>query len=437
MNCCGLSVAKAYANRGYPPYPSAADEAKLGAMDQQPPQGRPGAGAKGDVSRPKHDPGQKRLFSHRRMVADLLRLLPEGLAGSLDLKTLRRLPAEHVGDALRSRRSDMPWRIDLLPPREPLFAAGGATPFEAAGFQAEGAFPHDSISPSHSVPEHPGVCLLVIEFQSTVDPRMAERMQEYAAMLRGDLAREGRVRGPGGGPPPLLPLVVYNGRRPWTAPVDLGGGLGNLPARLADIQPKFEYMLLEVRCFDRDALALGLQEGASGVNFALAQFALENASAESLPEAMSAVARLLRAEGELDLAESFGMWVEGVLEPRLGVRLPSLARMMEEPPMLAETLDEWAEEKYRLGQTEGMERGRAEGLRRGVEQGRFEGRAEGMERERALLLRQARRRFGADVAEALSKLIEGVEDPDRLAEVGDLVVDCATGSDLLARAGRA
>ena len=90
--------------------------------------------------------------------------------------------------------------------------------------------------------------------------------------------------------------------------------------------------------------------------------------------------------------------------------------------MLAETLDEWAEEKY--------QRGRAEG----VERGRFKGRVEG---EQALLLRLARRRFGADVAEALSKLIEGVEDPDRLAEVGDLVVDCATGSELLARAGHA
>ena len=412
-------------------------------MDQQPPQGRPGADGEGEPSRPKHDPGQKRLFSHRRMVADLLRLLPEGLAGGLDLSTLRRLPAEHVGDALRSRRSDMPWRIDFPLHDGQLFAGKGARPLGAEGSSGERAAPRAPVSPSPSTAamkplqaaprasprppalEHPGTCLLVIEFQSTVDPRMAERMQEYAAMLRGDLAREGRVRGPGGGPPPLLPLVVYNGRRPWTAPVKLGGGTEGLSARLADIQPKFEYELLEVRRFDRDTLALGLRGSAGGVNFALAQFALENASAESLPEAMSAVARLLRAEGELDLAESFGMWVEGVLEPRLGVRLPSLTRMMEEPPMLAETLDEWAEEKY--------QRGRAEGLQRG----RFEGRAEGMERERALLLRLAERRFGADIVGALSKLIEGVEDPDRLAEVGDLVVDCATGSELLARADRA
>ena len=168
-------------------------------------------------------------------------------------------------------------------------------------------------------------------------------------------------------------------------------------------------------------MALGLQAAPAGVNFALAQFALENASAEALPAAMAAVARLLGAEGELDLAESFGMWVEGVLERRLGVRLPSLTRMMEEPPMLEETLDEWAEEKFRLGRAAGMERGR------------FKGRIEG---ERALLVRQAQRRFGADVAEALSKLVGGVDDPDRLAEVGDLVVDCATGRELLERARR-
>lgn len=77
--------------------------------------------------------------------------------------------------------------------------------------------------------------------------------------------------------------------------------------------------------------------------------------------------------------------------------------------MLAETLEEWAEEKYRLGQAEG---------------------------ERELLLRLAQRRFGADIAEALSKLVGGVDDPDRLAEVGDLMVDCATGRELLDRAGR-
>ena len=176
----------------------------------------------------------------------------------------------------------------------------------------------------------------------------------------------------------------------------------------------------------------GLQGGAPGVNFALAQFALENTSAEDLPAAMAAIAaiaRQLKAEDERDLAESFGMWVEGVLKPRLGVQPPSMTELMEEPPMLAETLDEWAEEKFRQGQMKGMQRGMERGMQRG--------RAEGLERERALLLRLTQRRFGADVSEALSKLLKGVEDPDRLTEVGDWVVDCATGRELLKRAGGA
>ena len=383
-------------------------------MDQQPPQDSPSPDVRGDAPRPQHDPGLRRLFSHRRMMADLLRLLPGDLTEGLDRSTLRRLPAEHVGEALRSRRSDMPWRIDLLPSTgRPSNASGAGSPSRP---RADGASPHGSASRPPPAPEHPGTCVLLLEFQSTVDPRMAERMQEYAALLRSDLSREGKVRGPGDGPPPLLPLVVYNGRRPWTAPVDLRSATGGLPTGLAEIQPKFEYVLLEVRRFAAHDLALGLQTARAGVNFALAQFALENASAEALPAAMAAVARLLGAEGELGLAESFGMWVEGVLERRLGVRLPSLTRMMEEPPMLEETLDEWAEEKFRLGQAEGMKWG--------------------IQRERALLIRQAQRRFGADVAEALSKLVGGVDDPDRLAEVGDLVVDCATGRELLERARR-
>ena len=54
-----------------------------------------------------------------------------------------------------------------------------------------------------------------------------------------------------------------------------------------------------------------------------------------------------------------------------------------------------------------------------------------------LLLRLAARRFDADTAEALAGLLEGVDDADRLAEVGEMIVDCRTGGDLLDRAGRA
>ena len=57
----------------------------------------------------------------------------------------------------------------------------------------------------------------------------------------------------------------------------------------------FQDALLEARCFDVDTLTLGLQDGAPRVNFALAQFALENASVGHLPTVMAAAARRLKA----------------------------------------------------------------------------------------------------------------------------------------------
>ena len=83
---------------------------------------------------------------------------------------------------------------------------------------------------------------------------------------------------------------------------------------------------------------------------------------------------------------------------------------VEEPMTLEHRMDEWEQKWFR--------------------QGREEGRAE----ERALLLRLAARRFGAGTAEALAGLLEGVDDADRLAEIGEMIVDCGTGSELLARA---
>ena len=81
--------------------------------------------------------------------------------------------------------------------------------------------------------------------------------------------------------------------------------------------------------------------------------------------------------------------------------------------MLEETVREWTREW--------LEQGRAQG----IEQGRNE--------ERALLCRLAARKFDAGAAEGLAAALAGVTDPERLAQVGDWIIECATASDLLAR----
>lgn len=65
-----------------------------------------------------------------------------------------------------------------------------------------------------------------------------------------------------------------------------------------------------------------------------------------------------------------------------------------------------------------------------------EGLARGREERAALLGRLATRKFGATAAEELSRMLEDVADPNRIAEVADAIIDCDSDKELFARVGR-
>ena len=65
-----------------------------------------------------------------------------------------------------------------------------------------------------------------------------------------------------------------------------------------------------------------------------------------------------------------------------------------------------------------------------------QGIAQGKTEARAQLRRLAGRKFGDRAAERLAALIEGESDPERLAEVGDWIIDCGTEAEFLSRANR-
>ena len=89
----------------------------------------------------------------------------------------------------------------------------------------------------------------------------------------------------------------------------------------------------------------------------------------------------------------------------------------------------------RLGAREGTGPENDPLLRSQRHQGREEGVRQGLVHQRELLRRQAAMRFGADTAERLSGLLDGISDPDRLAEAGEWIVRCDSGSELLNRMG--
>ena len=171
-------------------------------------------------------------------------------------------------------------------------------------------------------------------------------------------------------------------------------------------------------------------------NVVTAQIALEQGSVEALAPVLRGLGALLAGPRHASLRRAFAEWTRQVVEgsglasaqPGLsGVlrRLEEAGELEEMGTLLAERIDEFAEKR--------AEERAAEQHARGLEQGR----ERGLEQERALLVRQAARKFGAGTAERLAALLGGIDDPERLAEIGEAVIDCADGAELLVRAAAA
>ena len=318
-----------------------------------------------------HDAAYKHLFTQPRMVQDLL----EGFAArdwsdALDLDSLAALPASYVGHDLRQRHGDLVWRVRFRDDRW-LYL------------------------------------VVLLEFQSNVDRSMAVRMLTYTGLLYQRLIDEGVLR-EHGALPPVLPIVIYNGRGPWTARTDVAELVAATEDALAPYQPSQRYFLLdEARTRPAD-----LPAG----NLVSALVALERMrGGEEAEEGLKTVIDLLKGDENDELRRAFSAWARQALMPA-GFRpkeTEPLAQLEEVRSMLAENVREWTREWVAQGREEGREEGRAE--------------------ERSLLCRLAARKFDADAAGRLADALAGVDDPAHLAQVGEWIIECETAADLMAR----
>ena len=144
------------------------------------------------------------------------------------------------------------------------------------------------------------------------------------------------------------------------------------------------------------------------------------------PEALRGAAAPLQAwaadAAHAELASAFAAWITHVILPDLGVvnvrvsdNLTEVLEMLEQEPRT------WAD---RIRAEE-----RAEV--------RAEMRAEMQRSLVAMLLRQARLRFGGGLAMRLANRPEGITDTERLQDIGEWLLVCESGDALLARLRRA
>ncbi|AFL76157.1 Rpn family recombination-promoting nuclease/putative transposase [Thiocystis violascens] len=337
-----------------------------------------------------HDSSYKLLFSHRELVADLIRgFVNEDWTQSLDFDTLERVREIGVSHDLREREDDILWRLRLI---------------------KDGR-------------EHWLYVYLLLEFQSSVDPYMAVRLLTYVGLLYEDLRKADAIRA--GEPlPAVLPIVLYNGRDSWTAKTSLSDLIDpDLPPQLRAWQPQIRYLLLEERRYAEADLA-GLQ------NVAAALFRLENSRAPAdIQRVVASLLDWLAAPEQTELRRAFVVWLKRVLLPSRvpGVVIPNVIELEELHSMLAETVKTWVEEWKELGWKQGIEqgieRGIEQGIERGIERGIEQGIEQGIHRgETKILRRLLMRRFGTLPAWVGERLEQAEE--SEIECWTDRVLDC-------------
>ena len=321
---------------------------------------------------PPYDAAWKLLFSYPELVRDLLAgFLPREWVAELDLATLERWPESRVSNGLRQRHQDRVWRVRFRDRRRWL--------------------------------------LVLLEFQSATDRTMAVRILAYSALLYQDLLRVA----PSEPLPSVLPLVLYHGAGRWAAPAEVAGLCAAPGEHFSPCQPAQRYVVLDLGGYT-GPLPAGRNLVAMLVRLVQSRGPQEEAAA------FDTLAQWLSGPEDEGLMRAFWTWMGNAHIPewRRGMQWPALVKWNEAGTMLNETLNAWTARWLEEGRVEGKAEGRAEG--------RSEGQAE-------VVCRMAARKFDVETADRLAGRLAGIADPERVGEVGEWLIECEDGDELLER----
>lgn len=289
-----------------------------------------------------HDIGYRLLFSFRRMVEDLLReFVAEPWVDRLDFSAAQRLNASFVSPQYAQREGDMVWRIETF----------------------------DGL---------PVYLYVLLELQSTVDRFMPLRAMIYQGLFYQHLISQDQLL-PSGKLPPVIVLILYNGERPWVAPLELS-------ELIERVDPSAEIYLPRLRCRLIDEQRYRPEDLDGRTSPVARVFRLE-ASLDK-HETLEGVARMLRTVKELgdeELQRALLAWLDRRLAKMGLPPARDLEKNMES--MLDRRIEQWAREEREKGRLEGV----LEGLEKEHQEERREGRREG---EAQLLLTLLEQKFG-------------------------------------------
>ncbi len=273
-----------------------------------------------------YDKSYKKLFTHPEMIRDLLKgFVDAPFVHELDFSTAEKYNAEFTTHKrLKRRASDIVWKV------------------------------------KHKTEDQWLYIYILLEFQSKPDPSMALRMMSYMSLLYLELydTKQFTKDSKTGYPqlPPILPLVLYNGKPRWHKALDVNDLIIQSPLGLEPYRPHLRYCLIDEGAYDEDKLG----ELTALKNLVAALFRLEKSQSEANTYAvLHSVAQWLAAPEQLALQLSFTTWIDEVLFPSCypDATPPNINYEQEGNKMLAETVKGW----YNAATAEGKIKGKIEG----------------------------------------------------------------------------
>jgi len=265
-----------------------------------------------------HDKSYKTLFSHPRLVEDLITTFVSGdIAKSIDFSTLKKVEKHFVSPEYIERESDIIYEVK---------------------FKNEKVYFY-----------------ILIEFQSEPDRFMALRMLSYVLLFYQDLIKQKKLKIL----PPIFPIMLYNGDENWNAPDKLSELIDAGHKSLKPYIPEFKYY----KILENEFSAKSLRELDS---LAGALFEIENATALNINATVSKFISILEKELDSELKRDFIIWLkEKFRRMKLNVKANTIDELKEALPMF-ETRIMKAFEKAKLeGKLEGKREGKLEGKREG------------------------------------------------------------------------
>ena len=259
-----------------------------------------------DQNQVKHDQSYKRLFSHPKMVEDLLRgFVHEDWVNQLDFTTLEVFKDSFVSDDLRDRHDDIIWRVRWG--------------------------------------EKWLYVYLLLEFQSSVDNFMAVRIMVYIGLLYQYLIDSQKLKKKDK-LPPVLPVVIYNGNKAWNAAQEISELIEEVPGGLEKYRPHLRYFLIdEAKFADADLAPLHNLVAAIIRLENTRSFDNEKALAEAISQVLNLLVDWLKDSEFIQLRRDIVTWLRRVLLPKNlpEVEIPEVIELQEMNAMLRENMQLW------------------------------------------------------------------------------------------------